>query len=357
MRVRIDRARPLHHGAEGGHNRWAPDLEPAVRVADGAELTLELRDARDGQLTSDSSHRDLLEIEDVTHPLTGPVYVEGAEPGDVLEVEILGFETDDFAWTAIWPGSGVLGDLFDEPYLVTWELREGVARSAALPGVAVEGHPFAGVIGVAPSPELLREQDARERVLADTGAHVELPSDRAAAPPEAAGHGLRTIPPRENGGNLDVRDLVAGSRLLLPVFVPGALLSIGDLHFAQGDGEVCISAIETGGAVSVRVSVEKGGWRPRFPAWESPPRPGRRMFATTGIPLDDDGRNADMDLNLAARRALIEMLDWLTGARGLERQAAYVLMSAAVELRISQAVNPPNRLVSAALPLDVFEDD
>jgi formamidase len=357
MRVRIDRARALHEGAEGGHNRWIPDLEPVARVADGGEVTLELRDARDGQLTRESTHRDLPDIEPVTHPLTGPVHVVGAEPGDVLEVEILGYETDDFAWTAIWPGSGVLGDLFDEPYLVSWELRDGVARSGSLPGVAVKGAPFAGVVGVAPSGELLEQVSARERALADGGAHVELPSARAAAPPQAAGQGLRTIPPRENGGNMDVRDLVAGSRLLLPVFVPGALLSIGDLHFAQGDGEVCISAIETAGAASVRLSVRKGGWRPRFPVWEAPPRPGRRMFATTGIPLDDDGRNADMDLNLATRRALIEMLEWLTAERGLGREAAYVLMSAAVELRISQAVNPPNRLVSAALPLDVFEDD
>src|SRR5947207_12436430 len=149
MRIAIDRRRPLHEGAEGGHNRWSPELEPVARVADGAEITLELRDARDGQLTRESTNRDLLEIEPVTHPLTGPVLVGGAEPGDVLEVEILGYETDDFAWTAIWPGSGVLGDLFDEPYLATWELREGVARSAALPGVAVPGAPFAGVVGVA----------------------------------------------------------------------------------------------------------------------------------------------------------------------------------------------------------------
>jgi formamidase len=357
VRIAIDRRRPLHEGGEGGHNRWSPDLEPIARVAGGTELTLELRDARDGQLTHESRHRDLLELEHTTHPLTGPVYVEDAEPGDLLEVEILGYETDDFAWTAIWPGSGVLGDLFSEPYLTLWELREGVARSPSLPGVAVTGAPFAGVAGVAPSPELSIEMEARERDLADRGGRVELPQARGAAPPGAAG-GLRTIPPRENGGNIDVRDLVAGSRLWLPVFVPGALLSVGDLHFAQGDGEVCISAIETGGSVTVRVSVVKGeGWRPRFPAWESPPRPGRRMFATTGIPLDDQGRNADMDLGLATRRALIEMLDWLTRERGLEREAAYVLMSAAVELRISEAVDVPNALVSAALPLDVFEDD
>jgi formamidase len=356
MRIAIDRDRPLHKGAGDGHNRWHPDLEPVARVPDGSALTLELRDARDGQLTRESTHATLLEIEHTTHPLSGPVHVQGAEPGDVLQVEILGYETDDFAWTAIWPGSGMLGDLFSDPYLVTWELRDGLARSSALPRVAVQGAPFAGVIGVAPSPELMAEMEARERELAAQGAAVELPNAAGAAPPAARG-GLRTIPPRENGGNLDVRDLVAGSRLLLPVFVPGALLSIGDLHFAQGDGEVCISAIETGGSATVRVSVRKGGWRPRFPAWETPARPGRRMFATTGIPLDDAGRNADMDLNLAARRALLEMLDWLTSERGLERQAAYVLMSAAVELRISEAVDAPNALVSAALPLDVFEDD
>jgi formamidase len=250
----------------------------------------------------------------------------------------------------------VLSDLFPNPYLATWELRDRRARSPALPGVAVAGAPFAGVVGVAPSPELFSEMDARERALAEQGSHVELPDAHGAAPPRAAA-GLRTIPPRENGGNIDVRDLVAGSRLLLPVFVPGALVSVGDLHFAQGDGEVCISAIETGGAVTLRLSVAKDGWRPRFPAWETPPRPGRHMFATTGIPLDDDGRNTDMDLGLATRRALIEMLDWLTTERGLEREAAYVLMSAAVELRISEAVDVPNVLVSAALPLDVFEED
>ena len=165
----------------------------------------------------------------------------------------------------------------------------------------------------------------REAALADTGAEVHQPDPEDAAPP-SAGDGLRTFPPREHGGNMDVRDLVAGARLLLPVQVPGALLSLGDLHFAQGDGEVCISAIETGGEATVRVAVRRDGWRPRFPAYEAPPRPGRRAFATTGIPLADDGRNASMDLNLATRRALLEMLDWLVSERGLEREPAYVLI-------------------------------
>jgi formamidase len=294
-------------------------------------------------------------VPSLAHPLTGPLEVRGAEPGDLLEVEILGYETDDFGWTAIWPGSGWLGDMFERPFLARWELDGRHARSEQVPGVAVPAGEFAGVIGVAPSRELFERARDREAALAASGARFDLPTPELAVPGIAA-EGLRTFPPRENGGNMDIRDLIAGARLWLPVFAPGGLLSIGDLHFAQGDGEVCISAIETGGTATVRVGVVRDGPPLRFPRWESPPRPGRRCFATTGIPLDDDGRNADRDLNLATRRALIELLDWLTATRGLSREAAYVLMSVAAELRISEVVDAPNVLVSAALPLDVLEE-
>jgi formamidase len=163
------------------------------------------------------------------------------------------------------------------------------------------------------------------------------------------------MPPRENGGNMDVRDLVAGARLLLPVHVPGALLSAGDLHFVQGDGEVCITAVETGGSATFRVGLRKDpARRPAFPSYEAPGRPQRAFFATTGIPLDDDGTQGLLDLNLATRRALIELLGWLTAEHALSREAAYVLMSVAAELRVSELVDSPNALVSAALPLDVF---
>jgi formamidase len=323
-------------------------------VDPGVTVTFEIRDSRDRTIGRDSTHEDLLATPALAHPLTGPLEVRGAAPDDVLEVEILGYETDGFGWTAIWPGSGFLGDLFDRPFLARWEIDGTHARSGELPGVAVPACTHAGTIGVAPSRELFERALARERALADAGGQVPLPSPEYAAPPSAP-DGLRTYPPRENGGNMDVRDLVAGSRLLLPVHVPGALLSIGDLHFAQGDGEVCISAIETGGSATVRVSLRRDGWRPRFPAWETPARPGPAYFATTGIPLDDEGRNADRDLNLATRRALLELLDWLVSERGLGREAAYVLMSVAAELRVSELVDAPNALVSAALPLDVFE--
>jgi formamidase len=358
VRLEIDRSRPLHRGAAIGHNRWHPELAPVAACEPGDEVYFELRDSRDRVITRDSSHEDLLGVPALAHPLTGPLEVRGAEPGDVLELEVLGYGTDDFGWTAIWPGSGYLGDLFERPFLARWELADGIARSEQLPGVAVPACVHAGTIGVAPSRELFERVLRREQALADRGGSVPLPDPLHAWPPEAA-NGLRTYPPRENGGNMDIRDLGPGARLLLPVHVPGALLSVGDLHFAQGDGEVCISAIETGGSASFRVGLrEQGGsWRPAFPAYEAPPRPPRAVFATTGIPLADDGSQGDLDLGLATRRALIELLSWLEQERGLAREPAYVLMSVAAELRVSELVDAPNALVSAALPLDVFEDD
>jgi formamidase len=172
----------------------------------------------------------------------------------------------------------------------------------------------------------------------------------SALPPLAAG-GLRTIPPRELGGNLDIRQLVAGSRVYLPVDVPGALFSIGDLHFAQGDGEVCGTAIEVAGSVTLRFSVHRDHERRgRFPTFETPARPGRRCFATTGLPVDDA-----MDLMVATREAVAAMIDHLVTTRGFEPAAAYALCSAVVDLRISEVVDVPYPIVSALLPLDVFE--
>jgi formamidase len=350
VRIEIDRSTPLHEGAANGHNRWHPDLEPVASVEPGAEVTFELRDSRDRQLGPDSSHADLLHTPAIAHPLTGPLEVLGAEPGDLLELEVVGYETDGFGWTAIWPGSGFLGDLFGEPFLARWELDGSHARSEQVPGVAVPACVHAGTIGVAPSWDLLERARAREAAIGAANP----PSAELAWPPQAA-DGLRTYPPRENGGNMDIRDLGPGARLWLPVHVPGALLSAGDLHFAQGDGEVCISAIETAGSVTFRVGLRRDGWRPAFPCYEAPGRPPRAVFATTGIPLTDAGEQGDMDLNLATRRALLELLDWLVSERGLGREAAYVLMSVAADLRISELVDAPNALVSAALPLDVFE--
>jgi formamidase len=334
------------------HNRWHPDLEPARRVAPGDELRLACEDGLAGQLTRESTHVDAGRLDlGLGHPLAGPIHVEGAEPGDVLEVEFLAYETADFGVTAVIPGFGFLADVFPDPYVVPWELAGGFARSPELPGVAVPEDTFAGVVGVAPSHELMTAMRAREDAIGRAGGPVADQASQSALPPEAAA-GLRTIPPRETGGNLDIRQLVAGSRLLLPVSVPGALLSIGDLHYAQGDGEVCGTGIEVAGAVTVRIGLDKEPpWRPRYPVYETPPRRERRSFATTGIPVE-----AAMDLTVAAREALLELIGFLETTYGFAREAAYALCSVAVDLRVSEAVNVPYPLVSALLPLDIFDE-
>ncbi len=335
------------------HNRWHPDIPPVARVQPGDTITLETQDGLAGQLTRASTHADC-ETPDLgpAHPLTGPVFVEGAEPGDVLEVEILGYETPDFGVNCVVPGFGFLADVFTEGFFVPWELDGTHARSPELPGVAVSACVHAGVIGVAPSHELMRAQRAREERIRAAGGPVADEQPEAAIPASAA-TGLRTIPPRETGGNLDIRRLVAGSTLLLPVHVPGALLSIGDVHFAQGDGEVCGTGIEIAAAVTVRVGVRSARtWTPRFPAYITPAQPGRACFATTGI-----SENNAMDLTEAARAALLAMIDWLEAERGLSRAAAYCLCSACVDLHLSEVVDVPFPLVSALMPLDVFEKE
>jgi formamidase len=333
------------------HNRWHPDIAPVVTVAPGDELTLDVEDGIAGLLTRESTHADCATLDlGLAHPLAGPVEVEGARPGDVLEVEFLGYTCSDFGVTAVIPGFGFLADRFTDPYLVKWEIEDGVARSSELAGVAVPAEMFAGVVGVAPSMERMTRLRVREERIRDAGGPVADPMPESAVPRSAA-DGLRTIPPRETGGNLDIRQLVAGSRLYVPVDVPGALFSIGDLHFAQGDGEVCGTAIEVAGSVTVALHVHSDHVRRgRFPTYETPARPGRRSFATTGIPVDEA-----MDLTVAAREALSAMIDYLVAAHGFEPVAAYALCSAVVDLRLSEVVDVPYPVVSALLPLDVFE--
>ncbi len=332
------------------HNRWHPHIPPAFTVRPGETLTLDCEDGMSSQIGRSSTHGDCARLDlGLAHPLTGPVAIDGAEPGDVLEVEFLDYRAPDFGVTAVIPGFGFLADVFPDPYLVTWELGRGLARSEELPGVAVPEEMFAGVVGVAPSAERLEAIRAREARIAAAGGPVaeSLPES---ARPESAAAGLRTIPPRELGGNLDIRQLVAGSRMFLPVDVPGALFSIGDLHYAQGDGEVCGTAIEIAGSVTLRFQVHRDRRGTRFPSYETPARRGRACFATTGIPVDDA-----MDLTVAAREALLGMIDHLVATRGLEPVAAYALCSAVVDLRLSEVVDVPYPIVSALLPLDIFE--
>jgi formamidase len=220
-----------------------------------------------------------------------------------------------------------------------------------------------GVLGVAPSRQLRETMRAREAELAGRGG-VALPPDPAGAvpsAPEIAAHALRTIPPRENAGNLDVKQLTAGTTLLIPVFTPGALFSVGDAHFAQGDGEACGTAIEMSATFTAQLSVKKGAAAKRGIRSVQYFREGAggipavdRYYATTGMCIRGEGANEALDTTLAARNALIDMIDYLVDERGFTRQQAYAICSVAVDLKISELVDVPNVLVSAVLPLDIF---
>jgi formamidase len=361
--IRIDPVLPLAREPQTGHNRWHPGISPAITADPGDEVVLSTRDALDGQIGPDSVAADVTSIDiSVVHPLTGPVFITGAEPGDLLQVEILQVETGSFGYTVQSPGFGFLRADFPGPFLARWQMADGLARSDDVPGIRIPGRPFMGTMGVAPSQDLLARIMARERALAAAGGMVDLPEPRGAVPgtgPVPAG-GLRTIPPRENAGNMDIKQLTVGTQLLIPVFVPGALFSAGDAHFAQGDGEACGQAIETRATVRLRFGLRKGEAaasqisQPQFRRMVPAPQ-GGPYHATTGICLHRDGANAAEDLTLAARNALRAMISHLTSGYGYTPQQAYVICSVAVDLAVSQAVDVPNVLVSAFLPLEIFD--
>ncbi|CAN5266385.1 acetamidase/formamidase family protein [soil metagenome] len=361
-RIELDLTKSLVEDPRRGHNRWHPDIAPTVRIEPGDVVDMDVRDGLDWQIWPHSGIEDAVGL-DITrgHPMTGPVYVEGAEPGDVLDVHFESISSHDFGFTMFLPGVGLLADRFEEPFLVKWDLHDGVATSDDMPGIRVPGDPFLGVIGVAPSAARLAEFTRREAALAATGAFVLPPEPRNAVTHDPAldGVAIRTVPPRENGGNMDVRRMSTGARVRLPVEVPGALLSIGDTHFAQGDGESCGVAIETTGRARLRVELLKAAdlpGRAGVPTYTYTERAPREYFATTGYPITKSGENRDMDVQLAAAMALDELVDHLVRERGLTAPQAYVLVSVAADLQISSIVNVPNPCVSAALPTDLFVD-
>ncbi len=361
--VRLDVTKSLAEGRDGGHNRWHASVPPLLTVQQGELVALDVRDSSDAQVAEDrlDAGTDL----DRLHPLTGPIHVEGAMPGDLLEVEIVDVAHADRGWSGVYPGGGgVMRDAVREPRVILWSLVDGIGRSEGLPGVAVPADPFIGVIGVAPCEERRAAIAARERRVVERGGEALQPSGRHAMPddPRVAAEGLRTLPPRELGGNLDARDLTAGSRIYLPVDVPGALLSLGDLHFAQGDGESYGTAIEVSGRVCLRCRVhcaEDVRWSPRFPvirpAQVAGGRNPRPTLMTLGMPHTDDGEVSYSDVTLATQRALGEMAEYLQAARGYDANDAYAIVTVAGDLRISVIANAPSPVVAVALPLDVLE--
>src|SRR5438105_14108338 len=217
--IRIDRALPLAAEPRTGHNRWHPDIPPVLRCEPGDEVVMETRDTFDGGFDRGSTAKDVEQADfGLVHPLTGPVFVAGAEPGDLLVAEILEVAPEPFGFTAQVPGFGFLREGFPEAYLVRWDIADGWATSEDIPGVRIAGAPFMGVIGVAPSRELLRTVSARAAELAARRPTdpVLLPDPAGAVPadPTIATAGLRTTPPREHGGNGDIKQLQAGTRPL-----------------------------------------------------------------------------------------------------------------------------------------------
>lgn len=366
VEVRIDATKPLCEEPETGHNRWHPDIPPVAHCKPGDKLIMETRDVFDGRIGPETTIEIACTVDtNLVHPLTGPVHIEGAQPGDLLEVEMLDIVPDSFGYTMQASGFGFLRDIFPDPYLVKWQLKEGWATSKQLPGVRIPASPFMGTIGVAPSRRLMEKVTQRESAAIARGEFLFPPTEPAGAVPGGtiAREGLRTGPPRENGGNLDIKQTGIGTRLFFPVLVDGALFSAGDAHFAQGDGEVCGEGIEIRSTLVARFTVHKGRaaqehlnhvsfiyQEPERSAGHDGPR---RYMVTTGIPVTEDGINYSENTTLAARRALLDMIAYLC-REGWNRQQAYTLCSVAVDLRISEIVDLPNVMVSAFLPLDIF---
>src|SRR5271169_6234389 len=365
-RISIDRGKPLAAEPHCGHNRFHPDLAPVFEIGEGEEIALETRDALDGQITPTTTIADFPSLNaGAVHPLTGPVFVKGAAPGDILEIEFTDIIPQPTAFSAIMPGLGFLRDVMTEPFLVHWELKDNWATSAQLTGVRIPGAPFMGVSAVAPTGEQLTAWTAREQRVIDAGGFALPPDANGAVPSGPCGlTGLRTLPPRENGGNFDVKQLTKGAKLFLPVFKEGALFSTGDGHFAQGDGEVCVTAVEMGATAVVRFKLHKGVAAarkfsapvfsrvsyfadPRFAAPE-------RFLGVMGMPINPAGEIEAENLTLACRNAVLNMIELLQ-ERGFNRQQAYVICSVAVDLRISNVVDVPNYVVSALLPEAIFE--
>jgi len=296
------------------HTKWDNTLPPALEVEPGDVVTCDLAEVSAGQLTSTSTAADLARMDmERIYPLAGPVFVKGARPGDALEVEIQDLRPGDWGWTALLPGLGLLPE-FTQPYLKIWDLT-GRTETSLRSDIRIPLDPFCGTMGVATD-------------------------ERGAFP---------VMPPGKFGGNMDIRHLNKGTTLLLPVWVDGGLFSCGDAHAVQGDGEVCISAIEAPMHARLRFGVRKGLRLPS-PQFITPgplvtKHEGKGYYATTGIAPD---------LMEGARAAVRAMIDHLTRTYRLSREDAYILCSVAVDLKISEVVDVPNWIVSAYLPLAIF---
>ena len=368
-------------------NRIHYAIKPVASVKPGQQFILETRDGLDSEFDFKSTREDVAAVNlNNCHPVTGPVNIEGAKRGDAIAVKVIDIAPDEFGSTTIVPGFGFLRDQFPDPYIVHWNLSRLEARSPDLPGIAVPMNAFMGTVGVLPDKAELDKWLKREQALADAGGAVltpqpvdALPADLCGVDGTAKNECVRTVPPRENGGNVDVKESVVGTTLLFPCFIDGCGLFAGDVHFAMGGGEVAGTTIEMGAKVTLQADVIKGGasrlstMHVEGDAQLKDLAPSS-FYAITGLPLKVEGEvpvfsaylggekikplaNLSEDLTLAARNAVLNMIDFLVETKGLTREQAYVLTSVAVDLNIAQVVNFPNVGVTAILNRDVFKPE
>ncbi len=373
-RVRCQVGLPLAQQAYIGHNRWHPDIPPLAELKPGEEIILESPGYDDYQLkdTDDRTDIDTLDLSRV-HPLTGPVAVKGAEPGDLLCVDLLELAPlSGIGYSCVLPGmGGILRDMFPKGFKSVWDCRGTYATSRHVPGVRIPAIPHPGVIGVAPSHEMLKAWHEREDPLVRQEKAAPRSPETAVLRMQRKGdegrrtsmanEAARTVPPRENGGNMDIKNLSSGSRVYFPVFVEGGLLSLGDLHFAEGDGEVTWNAIEMDGQTWLRVDLIKGAakkYNIKTPLFEPGPIEPRftRWLTFTGINVQN-GQQGYLDCTMAAKQALIQSIEYLMKFGYTGEQAYTILSVAPIEMRISSMVDIPNACVTVAIPRDIFEKD
>ncbi len=284
-----------------------------LRIQEGDTVSFEINDVWSWGIKKTTKASDLPRLDpEKLYPLAGPVYVEGAKPGDALVVEVLDVTVDDFGWTAILPGYGILEE-FQKPYLYKWNLKN--KRNAPFEnGIIIPINPFCGVLGVAPDEE----------------------------------GSFNVAPPGKHGGNMDIRHLTRGSIVKIPVWVPGALFSAGDVHAAMGDAEVCICAIECAGTAKLRFSLEKNA---RLPGPQYVTRgdkqPRRGYYGATGI---------SPDLWKAMQESVRNMLSYLTKKYDLTMEEAYILCSVAADVRVHEAVDKPSWVVGTMISQDIFPE-
>src|SRR3954451_7655928 len=384
----VDQAKSMADQAVPGHNRWHPDIPPAASVRPGSEVRVECREWTDAQIHNDDSANDVRDVDlNRAHMLSGPIAVEGAEPGDLLVVDILDLgpcpqEVGDapgqgWGYTGIFArenGGGFLTDHYPESAKAIWDFHGQEATSRHIPGVRYTGITHPGLFGTAPSADLLAEWNRREQALIDKDPDRVPP---LALPPledgilagtakgdvadRIAREGARTVPARENGGNHDIKNFTRGSRVYYPVHVPGANLSGGDQRFSQGDGEITFcGAIEIGGFMDLHVDLIKGGMATYGVSENAIFMPGLRdpqyseWIAFSGVSVDLDGKQHYLDSQLSYERACHHAIDYLMKFGYTDIQAYMILGSAPIEGRFSGVVDIPNSCATVYIPRRIF---